>query len=133
MKKTFIILCCSSLAVACGGSGSSSATEKKDTAASATTTTVSSADEKGLELIGSSDCTTCHRLEKTGAGSTIGPAYSDVAAKYAPAADTTVDRLVQKVIKGGTGVWGQVPMTPHPALAEADVRVMVKYILSLKK
>ena len=91
------------------------------------------ASDKGLELIGASDCTTCHRLHKEAAGASIGPSYSEVAAKYAPAADTTVDRLVHKIIAGGTGVWGAVPMTPHPALAPADVKVMVTYILSLKK
>jgi cytochrome c len=133
MKKSFIILLCSSLAVACGNSNES--TEKKDSAATTTTapSTVSPANEKGLELIGASDCTTCHRLDKASSGAAIGPAYSEVAAKYAPAADSTVTRLVQKIMKGGTGVWGQVPMTPHPALAEADVKEMVTYILSLKK
>jgi len=133
MKKSFIILLCSSLAVACGNSNES--TEKKDSAATTTTapSTVSPANEKGLELIGASDCTTCHRLDKASSGAAIGPAYSEVATKYAPAADSTVTRLVQKIMKGGTGVWGQVPMTPHPALAEADVKEMVTYILSLKK
>ena len=131
MKKLFLVGMTLSLAAACSNSTESKAPEKTEPAASAPT--VSAASEKGLELIGSSDCTICHRLEKAGAGSAIGPAYSEVAAKYSPAADTTVNRLVEKVIKGGTGVWGQVPMTPHPALPEADVREMVKYILSLKK
>jgi cytochrome c len=137
MKKLLVILICSSLAFACNSSSNSAATEKKDTASSApassTTSSISPAGEKGLELIGSSDCTTCHRLEKAAAGSAIGPAYSEVAAKYAPAADSTVDRLVNKIIKGGTGVWGTTPMTPHPALSPADVKTMVTYILSLKK
>ena len=129
MKKTFIILSGVLLAFACGNPGGAK-TGGKDSSATAT---VSAADQKGLELIGGSDCTTCHRLDQAGPGSAIGPAYSEVAKKYAPAADTTIDRLVKKVINGGTGVWGNLPMTQHPALAEADVRVMVKYILSLKK
>ena len=135
MKKFFVILSCSLLAVACGGSGNSSATDTKDSAAAAPAGggTVTAADEKGLELIGASDCTTCHRLSATTQGVSTGPAYSEVAAKYAPAADTTVDRLVKKIISGGSGVWGSVPMTPHPTLPEADVKEMVKYILSLKK
>ena len=135
MKKTFIILSCTLLAVACGNSGESKGTGSKDSSASdaskPATTTV--ANEKGLELIGASDCTTCHRLDQAGQGSAIGPAYSEVAKKYAPAADTTVNRLIQKIIKGGTGVWGSLPMTAHAAIPEADVREMVKYILSLKK
>jgi cytochrome c len=129
MKKTIIISFCTLLAVACGNS-SDTKTSGKDSAAAPAPAV---ADTKGLELIGASDCTTCHRLQQDGAGSQIGPAYSEVAKKYAPAADTTVDRLVKKIISGGTGVWGALPMTAHPALAEADVKEMVKYILSLKK
>jgi cytochrome c len=72
-------------------------------------------------------------LHKDSPGATIGPAYSDVAAKYPSAADTTVNRLVHKIIEGGSGVWGTVPMTPHPALSEGDVKEMVTYILTLKK
>jgi cytochrome c len=130
MKKAILFLLCGSAAIlACNSSGNTKEV-KTDTAAAAPA--VSAASEKGLELIGSSDCTTCHRLHKETAGIAIGPSYSEVAAKYAPAADTTVDRLVHKVIAGGTGVWGSVPMTPHPALAPADVKEMVTYILSLK-
>jgi cytochrome c len=130
MKKLFIILSCSVLALACGGSSDSGAAKKDSAAAPAT---VNASDEKGLELIGASDCTTCHKLDKSGAGAAIGPAYSEVAAKYAPAADSTISRIVKKIISGGSGVWGTVPMTPHPSLAEADIREMVKYILTLKK
>lgn len=129
MKKLFILFAGALLAMACGNSSDSSA--KKDSATSAPAT--SSSSDKGLELIGASDCTTCHRLDKDAQGSNIGPAYSEVAAKYAPAADTTVSRLVKKIISGGSGVWGTTPMTPHAALSEADVREMVNYILSLKK
>jgi cytochrome c len=136
MKKTFFIITCTVFAIACGNSTDTKTSDTKDTAAAsapAASATVSPGSEKALELIGSSDCTTCHRLQKDGPGSPIGPAYSDVAAKYAPAADSTINRLVKKVISGGTGIWGSLPMTPHPALKEADVREMVKYILTLKK
>ena len=128
MKKSILFLLVSSAVIlACNSSSNSSA--KTDSAAAPAPT---AADSKGLELIGSSDCTTCHRLHKEAAGASIGPSYSEVAAKYSPAADTTVDRLVHKIIAGGSGVWGTVPMTPHPALPPADVKEMVTYILSLK-
>jgi cytochrome c len=134
MKKTFVIFSAALLMVACGNSGDSKTGSKDSAAGTSAAPTVSAADEKGLELIGASDCTTCHKLDKnSAAGIAIGPAYSDVAAKYAPAADTTIDRLVKKVISGGSGIWGTVPMTPHAALKESDVREMVKYILTLKK
>jgi cytochrome c len=129
MKKTILfLLIFSGLILACNSGGSSSKTDS----AAAAPAAPAAADSKGLELIGASDCTTCHRLHKEAAGASIGPSYSEVAAKYSPAADTTVDRLVQKIIAGGNGVWGTVPMTPHPALAPADVKEMVTYILSLK-
>jgi len=134
MKKTILFLVIGSAAFVACNSGSSS-TPAADSAATTTTTppaVVPAASEKGLELIGASDCTTCHRLHKAAAGASIGPAYSEVAAKYSPAADTTVSRLVKKIISGGSGAWGAVPMTPHPALAPADVKVMIEYILALK-
>ena len=133
MKKTFVIFSSALFIIACGSSGDKSA--KTDSAASTSTATTASPDkEKALELIAGSDCHTCHKLNKDdAAGGPIGPIYTDVAAKYSPAADTTVDRLVKKIIGGGTGVWGTLPMTAHPMLKEADVKIMVNYILSLKK
>jgi cytochrome c len=132
MKKTILFLIIGSASILACNSGSSSGSKTDSATAPATTAAAPAASEKGLELIGASDCTTCHRLHKTSAGAAIGPSYSEVAAKYAPAADTTVDRLVHKIISGGTGVWGAVPMTPHPALTPADVKEMVTYILTLK-
>jgi cytochrome c len=134
MKKAFVIISSALLITACGSSGDKKADKTDSSSSSANSSTVSTANEKGLEMIGSSDCTTCHKLDKNSTtGVAIGPAYSDVAAKYAPAADTTIERLVKKVISGGSGVWGAVPMTAHPALKEDDVKEMVKYILTLKK
>ena len=121
---------------ACGGSGENKPATAKDSASSTTSTAPaasSTANDKALELIAGSDCTTCHRLNQASSGSNIGPAYDQVAAKYNPAADSTVDRIVKKVISGGSGIWGTVPMTPHPQLKPEDVKTMVTYILSLKK
>lgn len=138
-SKTLVIALSSTILLgACGNNNDKTATTKDTTAGSSTTApaTASSgnaADDKALELIGSSDCTTCHRLHEASQGSSIGPAYDQVAAKYSPAQDTTVDRLVKKVISGGSGIWGTVPMTPHPSLKADDVKTMVTYILSLKK
>lgn len=134
MKKLFVILSCTFLAAACGNSGETKSADTKDTTASAPAApSTATANDKGLEMIGASDCTTCHRLDKASSGASIGPAYSEVAAKYSPAADSTVNRLVKKIISGGSGIWGTIPMTPHPSLKEADVKVMVTYILTLKK
>ncbi|MGV3704045.1 MAG: c-type cytochrome [Arcticibacter sp.] len=83
--------------------------------------------EKGAELISSSDCLSCHK-EKI---KIIGPAYVDVAKKY-EASDKNIDMLARKIIEGGSGVWGDIPMTPHPSISQADAKEMVRYILSLK-
>lgn len=83
--------------------------------------------EKGKNLIAKSDCLACHKDDVK----LVGPAYVDVANKYENNAKN-VDFLVNKIIKGGAGSWGQIPMSPHPNLSTADAREMVNYILSLK-
>ena len=82
----------------------------------------------GKALIEGSDCRTCHKDDTK----LIGPAYQDVAKKYAGQADA-VKTLSEKVLKGGSGNWGQIPMAAHPALSEDDAKAMVTYILSMKK
>jgi len=128
----FLLIGSASILACNSGSSSGSKSDSAASPAAPVAAPAAAASDKGLELIGASDCTTCHRLHKESAGASIGPSYSEVAAKYAPAVDTTVDRLVHKIISGGAGVWGVVPMTPHPALAPADVKEMVAYILTLK-
>jgi cytochrome c len=129
-KSLVAVLSTTILLGACGNSADKPATPAKDTTAAAPAST---ANDKGFDLIASSDCTTCHRLHKESSGASIGPAYDEVAAKYSPAADSTVDRIVKKIITGGSGIWGAVPMTAHTALKPEDVKSMVTYILSLKK
>jgi len=83
---------------------------------------------KGLALVAGSDCLTCHKTSEKN----IGPAYKDVAAKYENT-EENVKMLATKVIKGGSGVWGAVPMTPHPQISQEDAEAMIKYVLLLKK
>ena len=81
---------------------------------------------RGLALVEGSDCLSCHKAD----AKLIGPSYQDVAAKYTEA---DIDQLAQKIIDGGKGIWGEIPMTPHPGVNKEDAKQMVKYILSLKK
>ncbi|ADY53719.1 cytochrome c class I [Pseudopedobacter saltans DSM 12145] len=81
----------------------------------------------GKQLISKSDCKSCH-TEKS---KLIGPSYKDIAAKY-PSNSKNISLLAGKVIKGGAGVWGQIPMTPHPQMSKKDAEEMVKYILTIK-
>jgi cytochrome c len=83
--------------------------------------------KKGELLISKSDCFACHKVQDK----LLGPAYKDVANKYENT-KANVDYLVNKVKTGGSGVWGAVPMSPHPALSDDDARSMISYILSLK-
>lgn len=129
MKKlTYLLGCLTFVFASCGG-GDSSKTESPST----NTETTASAGEagavhKGKQLIDKSDCLGCHN-ETT---KVVGPSYVDVAAKY-PMSELNVDELADKIIRGGAGVWGDVPMTPHPNLSKEDAKEMVNYILSLKK
>ncbi len=83
--------------------------------------------KKGEALISKSDCLACHKVDIK----VLGPSYKDVANKY-PNNAATVNQLVDKIKKGGSGVWGAIPMSPHPALSDDDAKAMVRYILSLK-
>ena len=76
-------------------------------------------------LAKSKNCLSCHAVDKK----VVGPAYRDIAKKYT-AKDEAM--LAEKVIKGGKGVWGPVPMPPNPAVSPADAEKLVKWILSLK-
>ncbi len=83
---------------------------------------------KGLDLAAKSDCFTCHKLNET----SVGPSYAAVASKYKSQMPGIADSLASKIIHGGTGNWGQVPMTPHPTLSKEDAKSMVTYIMSIQ-
>lgn len=129
MKKTFIIFGLALVMAACNSNSNKSASDSTATTPAATSTATSaSADTAGLALIKKNDCLTCHKVDQK----VIGPAYQDVANKYT-SSPAVIDTLANKVIKGGSGNWGTIAMSPHPSLSEADAQEMVKYILSLKK
>ncbi|QOY93734.1 c-type cytochrome [Massilia sp. UMI-21] len=79
------------------------------------------------DLAKAKNCMACHAV----ANKLVGPAYKDVAAKYAGQKGAE-DKLVQKVIKGGAGVWGPVPMPANPQVSEAEARSLVKWVMSQK-
>jgi cytochrome c len=79
------------------------------------------------ELAKKHACFACHAVDKK----LVGPSYKEVAAKYR--ADKGAGaKLFDKVKKGGTGVWGQVPMPPNGAVPDADIKTLVKWIMSQK-
>ena len=79
------------------------------------------------QLAQQKNCMACHTIDKK----LVGPSYKEVAAKYAGQKDA-VDKLAQKVIKGGVGVWGQVPMPANAQVSDAEAKQLVQWIMTLK-
>lgn len=78
-------------------------------------------------LAQSKNCMACHAAEKK----LVGPSYKDVASKYSGQTDA-VDKLAAKIIKGGSGVWGPVPMPANTQVNEADAKKLAAWILTMK-
>lgn len=110
--------------MACGGSGGSEQRETSDDIAQQPAQTEAQVD--GRQLIQKSDCKACHMDDAR----VIGPSYQEVAERYEES-DSTINYLANKIIQGGSGNWGEVPMTPHPQHSKEETEQMVKYILSL--
>ncbi|MDD2925342.1 c-type cytochrome [Rhodoferax sp.] len=72
------------------------------------------------------NCMACHAVDKK----VVGPAYKDVAQKYA--GQNVSAKLATKIMKGGSGVWGAVPMPANPQVNQAEADTLVRWVLSLK-
>ncbi len=79
----------------------------------------------GEQLIQTLDCSGCHAVDER----MIGPSYREIAGKYT---EKDAELLASKIIEGGSGVWGSVPMPPHQQISREDAKKMVGYILTLK-
>lgn len=124
MKKLFLTGCVSLLIFSCS---------KKETPSvdgtSSETTAVSEPAKTNLsgdQIIETLDCSGCHSVNER----MIGPSYKEIAEKYS---QKDIELLASKIIEGGSGVWGGVPMSPHPQVSKEDAKKMVEYILSQKK
>ncbi|UBM60174.1 ThuA domain-containing protein [Marinilongibacter aquaticus] len=80
----------------------------------------------GRRLIEDGDCLSCHQINEK----SIGPSYTQIAEKY-PNTNANASKLIDKIISGGSGVWGETSMAAHPDLPRADAESMVRYILSI--
>ncbi|MCZ4245603.1 c-type cytochrome [Pedobacter punctiformis] len=126
MKKTFLIL--GAVVIFMASFSKADLEKEKTVVATSTLSNHALQMSAGEKLINKSDCIGCHnKVNKI-----IGPAYVEIAKKY-PANEKNINYLADKIIKGGTGVWGSMPMTAHPTVKKDDAKLMVKYILSLKK
>lgn len=125
MKKVLIVF--SMVAVmACGGKKEATVTEEYATQDNKPK--MSSADQikEGEALVKASDCKTCHHPTNK----IIGPSHTDVAKKY-DFTEANVKLLATKIVQGGQGVWGEVPMTAHVDITMVDAEKMARYVLSL--
>ena len=71
-------------------------------------------------------CTNCHKIDKKA----VGPGWQDVAAKYKGDAEATA-KLSTKIVKGGSGVWGTIPMPANPKISDAEAKELATFILGL--
>ena len=79
------------------------------------------------DLAQKKNCMACHAVDKK----VVGPAYKDVAAKYAGQKDAA-DKLADKIVKGGSGVWGPVPMPANTQVTPAEAKQLAQWVLTLK-
>lgn len=86
-------------------------------------------DAEAAEMLNHYACNACHEVDEL----RLGPSFHDIALRYADDPDTNEDRLVAKVIHGGAGSWGAVPMVSNPRMPEEDVRQIVHWIMSLEQ
>ena len=130
MKNYYtILLLLSVLLGACGGGNSQKDTpeETPEETPKEMTLEDDSSLILGKELIEKSDCSGCHKQQDK----LVGPSYKEISLKYQNESDAS-SMLVEKIITGGKGTWGEIPMTAHPQISQADAEEMVKYILSVK-
>jgi len=79
------------------------------------------------QLAREKNCLACHAVDNK----LVGPGYKEVAAKY-KGDKSAEDKLAQKIMKGGSGVWGQIPMPANPQVSAAEAKTLAKWVLSLK-
>lgn len=128
MKK-LVIICAAMAVVSCSKKESNPNMETNVMLEEPVVNTVDSAaagKHEGLALIEGADCLTCHKMDTR----VVGPSYQEVADKYT---EGDLDMLAGKIIDGGKGNWGEIPMTPHAGMSKENAKKMVEYIMTLKK
>ncbi len=125
MKKLIYLFAIIVLA-SCGGKKENVQTEEFASEADKPKASSASQIAEGEALIKASDCKTCHHPTNK----IVGPAHLDVAKKY-DFTEANVKLLAGKIIEGGQGVWGEIPMTAHVGMTQIDAEKMARYVLSL--
>lgn len=129
MKKFFAIACLLSVMIACKKEKPSMEVESNVMLEEPAPSSLAVAKvDEGLTLIQGADCLTCHKMD----AKLVGPSYQEVAAKYEDN-EKNEEMLANKIIEGGKGNWGEIPMSAHTGMSKETAKKMVKYILSLKQ
>ena len=140
MRKLFVLIALVAVGswtiISCGSKKEEATTEEGDAYGDyetaepekAETETASAQDliAQGQALVDASDCKTCHHATNK----IVGPAHAEVAKKY-EFTKANVTMLADKIINGGSGVWGEIPMTAHTDISKGDAEKMAMYVLSL--
>ena len=129
MKKqysVFAIILIIFFATACGAKQETQEAQEEEETYEAPGASSEQLVAEGKTLVDQSDCRTCHHPTNK----VIGPAHTEVAKKY-DFTDANVKMLAGKIIKGGSGNWGDIVMNPHPDLSQENAEKMARYVLSL--
>jgi cytochrome c len=136
MRKLFVMILAASISATAFTSCGSKKEEEKKEEGEATYETAEPEEKKeesstdliaqGAALVAASDCKTCHAAENK----IVGPGHKEVAVKY-EFTKANVSMIADKIINGGAGVWGDIPMIAHPDISKADAEKMAMYVLSL--
>ena len=126
MIRTLTFFACAAFVVACGGKKETNSEEYVANESTSAAPAAADVIAQGEALVKGSDCKTCHHPTNK----IIGPAHTDVAKKY-DFTEANVKMLAEKIMKGGSGVWGEVPMAAHADLSQDDAEKMARYVLSL--
>jgi cytochrome c len=128
MKTIFSIFAIALILTACGSKKTETEKEDFGTPDETSSAETSGGDvvAQGEALVKASDCKTCHAKDVK----LVGPSHMDVAKKY-DFTEANVKMIAKKIIDGGQGVWGEIPMTAHVGLSQADAEKMARYVLSL--
>ena len=128
MKKIIAFFLLTGSIYACNSGSTENKTDTSSTAVTATKDVTNTPEfTKGLDLVMNSDCATCHKVDEK----VMGPAFREIANKYTNN-DATIDTLAHKIMSGGSGNWGNIPMAAHPGISVDDAKAMAKYVLLLK-
>jgi len=128
MKKIYILIAVMASGIAITSCGSKEKKATEEFVANETTEAKPAVDliAQGDALVKASDCKTCHHATNK----IIGPSHTDVAKKY-EFTEANVKMLAQKIIAGGQGVWGEIPMAAHADITTENAESMARYVLSL--